>query len=94
MTLPPDSDGPVAPPNSGQGTTAAWPAAAVSPVKVGRIFDEEDGSFGFEYDDTRGQKNVMRLDALTYEGALREARSFLGIEGDDHDADGDLWEVE
>ena len=58
------------------------------------IFDLNDGSFGFEYDDTRGQKNQMRLDALTYEGAIREARSYLGIQADDHDADGDLWAVE
>jgi hypothetical protein len=64
------------------------------PVKVARILDEEDGEFTLEYDDTRGQKNTMRLDALTYEGAIREARSFLGIQEDDHDEDGDLWAVE
>jgi hypothetical protein len=63
-------------------------------VKVARILDEEDGEFTLEYDDTRGQKNTMRLDALTYEGAIREARSFLGIQEDDHDEDGDLWAVE
>jgi hypothetical protein len=63
-------------------------------VKVARILDEEGGEFGLEYDDTRGQKNTMRLDALTYEGAIREARSFLGIQEDDHDEDGDLWAVE
>ena len=63
-------------------------------VKVARILDEEDGEFTLEYDDTRGQKNTMRLDALTYEGAIREGRSFLGIQEDDHDEDGDLWAVE
>ena len=65
-----------------------------SPVKFGRILDEEEGEFTLEYDDTRGQKNTMRLDALTYEGAVREARSFLGIQSDDHDEAGDLWAVE
>jgi len=64
------------------------------PVKFGRILDEEEGEFTLEYDDTRGQKNTMRLDALTYEGAIREARSFLGIQEDDHDDAGDLWAVE
>ena len=66
----------------------------VLPVKFGRILDEGEGEFSLEYDDTRGQKNTMRLDALTYEGAIREARSFLGIREDDHDDAGDLWAVE
>ena len=65
-----------------------------SPVKFGKILDEEGGCFALEYDDTRGQKNRMRLDALTYEGAIREARSFLGIQENDCDEDGDLWAVE
>jgi hypothetical protein len=65
-----------------------------SRIKVGRILDADDGGFGLEYDDTRGQKNTMRLDALTYEGAIREGRSFLGIQEDDHDEDGDRWAVE
>ncbi len=63
-------------------------------VKVGRILDEEDGAFGLEYDNTLGEKNTMRLDALTYDGAVREARSFLGIREDDHDEDGDRWAIE
>jgi hypothetical protein len=58
------------------------------------ILDAEDGGFGLEYDNTRGSKNTMRLDASTYEGALREARSFLGIRPDNFDADGYLWQVE
>jgi hypothetical protein len=65
-----------------------------SPVKFGKILDEEGGCFALEYDDTRGQKNRMRLDAYTYEGAIREARSYLGIQEDDRDEDGDLWAVE
>lgn len=80
--------------NSEEAPHAAPLVTEASPVKFGKILDEEDGGFGFEYDDTRGQKNTMRLDALTYEGAVREARSFLGIQEDDHDADGDLWAVE
>jgi len=67
---------------------------ATAPVKVGRILDDNSGGFGLEYDDTRGQKNTMRLDALTYEGAVREARSFLGIRQDDYDEDGDRWALE
>lgn len=64
------------------------------PMKTARILDQEHDSFGLEYDDTRGTKNLMRLDALTYETAIREAKSFLGIKEDNHDAAGDLWEVE
>ena len=70
------------------------PVNPALPVKFGRIFDEEEGEFTLEYDDTRGQRNTMRLDAFTYEGALREARSFLGIQEDGHDEAGDLWAVE
>jgi hypothetical protein len=33
----------------------------------------------------------MRLDALTYEEALHEARSYLGIKDDDRDEAGDQW---
>ena len=61
------------------------------PVKVALILDEAHGTFGLEYDDTRGRKQTMRLDALTYEGALREARSFLGIQETDRDEAGDRW---
>jgi hypothetical protein len=61
-------------------------------VKTARILDED--AFYLEYDDTRGRKNTMRLDASTYEKAIREARSFLGIGEDSHDSEGVLWEVE
>ena len=70
------------------------PPIVQASIKIGRILDEEDGSFGLEYDDTRGKKNMMRLDALTYEGAIHEARSFLEIQSDDYDSDGTLWQVE
>jgi hypothetical protein len=63
-------------------------------MKTGRILDQDFGGFGLEYDNTRGTKNTMRLDALTYERAILEARSFLGINEDNHDEDGALWEVE
>ncbi len=52
------------------------------------------GTFGLEYDNNLGQKNTMRLDALTYDRAVREARAFLGIQADNYDADGNLWEIE
>jgi hypothetical protein len=63
-------------------------------MKTASILDGEWGTFALEYDNTQGKKNTMRLDAATYEKALREATSYLGINEDKRDADGDLWEVE
>jgi hypothetical protein len=63
-------------------------------MKIARILDQELDTFGLEYDDTRGTKNRMRLDSLTYEKAIQEARLYLGINDDNKDPDGDLWEVE
>ena len=63
-------------------------------MKIARILDEGRGMFGLEYDNRRGMKNTMRLDAVTYEKAVREAKFFLGIKEDDHDDDGDLWVVD
>jgi hypothetical protein len=63
-------------------------------MKTASILDQDDGGFSLEYDNTRGDRNTMRLDAFTYERAIREARSFLGIKQDDRDADGTRWEVE
>jgi hypothetical protein len=94
MTPSPTAEGSPAAGNSDDTGNARSPVTGVLPLKIGRILDEEGGEFALEYDDTRGQKNTMRLDALTYEGAIREARSFLGIQEDDHDEDGDLWAVE
>jgi hypothetical protein len=63
-------------------------------MKIARILDEPGGSFLLEYDNTLGRKNAMRLDASTYEAALREARSFLGIGKDDYDNEGAQWDIE
>jgi hypothetical protein len=63
-------------------------------MKTARILDEEDESFGLEYDNNLGQKNTMRLDAATYERAIREARSFLGITLENLDEDGTEWKIE
>ena len=63
-------------------------------MKQATILDEVGGVFGLEYDNTVGKKHTMRLDAATYEEALREARSFLGILENDRDEDGDLWAVD
>ena len=63
-------------------------------MKTARIVDLDPETFYLEYDDTRGTKNRMRLDAFTYENALREAKTFLEINEDNHDADGNLWELE
>ena len=66
----------------------------VGSMKIARIVDEDGGVFGLEYDNTLGKKNTMRLDAFTYESAIREAKSFLGINTDDRDADGTQWDIE
>jgi hypothetical protein len=63
-------------------------------MKTARILDEEDESFGLEYDNNLGQKNTMRLDAMTYERAVREAKTFLGIDMENLDGDGTTWEID
>jgi hypothetical protein len=63
-------------------------------LHVATIFDQEHGGFGLEYDNSLGKKNTMRLDASTYERAIREAKSFLGVSNDDSDADGHRWVIE
>ena len=55
---------------------------------MARVVDEDPDGFRLEYDNTLGKKNVMRLEALTYERAIREARSFLGINAEDRDMEG------
>ena len=63
-------------------------------MKIARIFDQDDETFAVEYDNCIGKKNRMRLEATTYEGAIREAKSFLGINAENTDGDGTLWQVE
>ena len=63
-------------------------------MKIARIFDENTDTFAVEYDNTLGKKNRMRLEATTYEGAIREAKSYLGINAENTDGDGALWQVE
>lgn len=64
------------------------------PANIARVVDEDPDGFRLEYDNTLGKKNAMRLEASTYEQAIREARAFLGINADDRDHDGILWDVE
>lgn len=63
-------------------------------MKTARILDLDNDGFGLEYDNNLGKRNTMRLDAATYEKAIREAASFLGINRENLDADGTLWEIE
>lgn len=70
------------------------PAPRPPIMKIARILDQENGGFQLEYDNTLGKKNTMRLDAVTYEHAVREAKSFLGIKPNDCDADGAQWDIE
>jgi len=63
-------------------------------MKRATILDQGRDQFALEYENTLGRKNQMRLDAVTYERAIREARIFLGINEDDHDEAGDQWTVE
>lgn len=63
-------------------------------MKFATILDLGPGLFAVEYDNTLGKKNQMRLDAGTYQSAVREARSFLGINDNDHDETGDQWVIE
>jgi hypothetical protein len=80
--------------SSNDPTKAAPKMREGRPVKSARILDGDQDTFTLEYDNTLGRKNRMRLDAATYEKAIREAKSYLGIKEDNHDEHGDLWEVE
>ena len=82
------------PDNENEPDTAAADNGSASAIKRATISEEDRGVFGLEYDNTVGKKHTMRLDATTYEKALREARSFLGINEHDHDEAGDQWVVE
>jgi len=73
---------------------ASPPKTNIPNVKIARILDEAGGTFRLEYDDTLGHKQNTRLDAMTYEQALREARSYLEIGEGDWDAEGAQWDIE
>jgi len=62
-------------------------------MKIAKILDEEGGTFRLEYDNARGHKQNTRLDALTYEQALREAKGYLEIGEDDRDPEGIQWDI-
>jgi hypothetical protein len=72
----------------------ASPPKTHIPMKIARILDETDGTFRLEYDDTLGHKQNTRLDAVSYERALREARSYLEIGDGDRDSEGAQWDIE
>ena len=63
-------------------------------MNIARIVDESGGGFLLEYDNTLGRKHTMRLEALTYEAALREARSYLEVGDDARDSEGAEWDIE
>ena len=63
-------------------------------MKIARILDEPGGTFRVEYDNARGNKQTTRLEAITYEQALREARSYLEIGDGDRDSEGTQWDIE
>ena len=63
-------------------------------MKIARILDEPGGTFRVEYDNALGNKQNTRLEAMTYDQALREARSYLEIGDDDRDSAGVQWDIE
>jgi hypothetical protein len=70
---------------------------AVNPTEktfLAKILDQEDDSFCLEYPKRNGETTVMRLEASTYEGAVREAKAYLGIGDDNRDEKGALWEID
>ncbi len=63
-------------------------------MNIARILDEAGGAFRLEFDDTLGRKQNTRLDAMTYEQAIREARSYLEVGEGDRDSEGAQWDIE
>jgi hypothetical protein len=93
-SLPAVEGGPSVPPAVEPGSVIQAPPAPIPTVKLARVVDEEDDSFALEYENTLGKKNVMRLEAFSYEQAVREAKSFLEISADGRDANGIHWDLE
>jgi hypothetical protein len=79
-------------PPPGLEENAAPVASGGNSMKRAIILDQENDAFGVEYDNTIGSRNTMRLEAVTYEDAILEIKSFLGIT-DNRDEDGTLWEI-
>jgi hypothetical protein len=77
----------------GLDTNAAPVASLPNSLKRAIIVDQEDEGFGVEYDTTIGTRNTMRLEATTYEDAILETKSFLGIT-ENRDEDGTVWEID
>jgi len=63
-------------------------------MKIARILDEPGGTFRVEYDNARGNKQNTRLEATSYEQALREAKSYLEIGEDGRDSEDAEWDIE
>ena len=72
---------------------AAPVASPGNSMKRAIILDQEDEAYGVEYDNTVGTRNTMRLEATTYEDAILETKSFLGIT-EDRDEHGTVWEID
>jgi hypothetical protein len=68
-------------------------ASLQNPMKRAVILYEDDDSFAVEYDNTIGARNTMRLEATTYEDAIVEIKSFLGII-ENRDEHGTVWEID
>jgi hypothetical protein len=68
--------------------------APAGKISLAKILDQEDDSFCLEYPTHAGATTVMRLEAATYEGAIREAKAYLGIGDDDRDEKGSLWQID
>lgn len=63
-------------------------------MKIARILDAQGGTFRLEYDNGVGHKQNTSLEATSYEQAIREAKSYLEIGGDDRDPAGAEWNIE
>lgn len=63
-------------------------------INLAKILDQDDDSFCLEYPIRTGGKSFMRLEAATYEGAIREAKAYLGVGADDRDEQGNLWQFD
>lgn len=56
-------------------------------MKTARMLDRENEGFGLGYDTDIGRRSTLHLAAVTDERAMREAKSFLGIDPQNFGAD-------